>query len=90
MRDPKVLILFIAWLAASVYALSNGIYALRNPEKWLDASWTATRGFGREKPLSPDSAAKISAFGAQCLIIGCVLSLIVIVIVGRIAIAHLH
>jgi hypothetical protein len=88
--DPRIIILFVAWLAASAYVFSNGVYALRDPEKWLDASWTATRGFRRERPLSADDLAKISTFGAQCLVMGSIFGLIIIVLIGEVVIAYLR
>ncbi len=56
------------YFAGVVYLLSSGIFAIRFPDKWQRATWTATRG------ISPNaSPSNVRIFGVVHVTLGIVL-----------------
>ena len=59
------------WVLAIGF-LANGIYALARPEQWIQAKWTATRGFSKDGPFTLNDRLGIRFFGVFMLVAGIV------------------
>jgi hypothetical protein len=46
----KKYLIVVFFLVGMTYVLANGVFAILYPDRWLKASWTATRGIGPETP----------------------------------------
>jgi hypothetical protein len=54
----------------ALYGLANAVLALKDPDRWLRASWTATRGFD-PGAIPPPTRSDVRATGCFFLFFGC-------------------
>jgi hypothetical protein len=69
----KKYLIVVSFLVGMTYVLANGVFAILYPERWLKASWTATRG------MDPETLPRtVRIHGVMNLAIAAVLGVIVV------------